>query len=281
MNIQTHSALRQMPLQYAGICDICGRPLAKGVHALYDLTAKTVRCLECSNELDAPDTLRSDPFGSDAGMAGASAQREYERRKTARENAIKGRHGRLLGGLIVALTEEPASIRAWARGASGERQLAAALAGIAGIHVLHDRRVPGTAGNIDHLVVAPAGVFVVDAKFYQGLVRIRDVGGFRKTNKRLYVGRWDCSQLAENMDWQVEAIRQALSAAHVDPLPPITPVLCFIHGDWPFFRPPDVYAGVRLEGERSLRALVAASGALDGATIDRLAHILARSLAVK
>lgn len=70
-----------------------------------------------------------------------------------------------------------------------------------GIRVLHDRRVPGTRGNIDHLVVAPAGIFVVDAKRYDGLIRVRDVGGLFKTNERLYVGRRalahrsPCSQL--------------------------------------------------------------------------------------
>ena len=30
--------------------------------------------------------------------------------------------------------------------------------------ILHDRRVPGSPANIDHLVIGPTGVFVVDAK---------------------------------------------------------------------------------------------------------------------
>ena len=64
---------------------------------------------------------------------------------------------------MLALTDDPQSTRAWARGARGEEELAAAVAEVPGVRVLHDRRVPGTRGNLDHLVLAPAGVFVVDA----------------------------------------------------------------------------------------------------------------------
>lgn len=39
---------------------------------------------------------------------------------------------------------------------------AAALAGVDGLRALHDRRVRDTPRNIDHIVVAAAGVFVVD-----------------------------------------------------------------------------------------------------------------------
>jgi hypothetical protein len=62
------------------------------------------------------------------------------------------------------VTSEPQSTRAWAIGAWGEEKLAEVLAGLDGLQVLHDRRVPGTRGNIDHIVIAPAGVFVVDPR---------------------------------------------------------------------------------------------------------------------
>ena len=60
---------------------------------------------------------------------------------------------------------------AWAIGARGEEKLAEALDSSL---ALHDRRVPGTKGNLDHIVVAPAGVFVVDAKHLQGRIEIRN-----------------------------------------------------------------------------------------------------------
>jgi hypothetical protein len=43
--------------------------------------------------------------------------------------------------------------------------------------VLNDRGVPGTRGNIHHIVIAPADVFVVDAKHLTVRIELRDKGG--------------------------------------------------------------------------------------------------------
>ena len=102
-----------------------------------------------------------------------------------------------------------------------------------GISLLHDRRAAGTRGNVDHLVIAPAGVFVVDAKRYEGLIRVRDVGGLLKVDERLFVGRRDCSTLADNMGRQVEAVERVLRSVPAKPLPPVIPVLCSVRGEWP------------------------------------------------
>jgi hypothetical protein len=142
----------------------------------------------------------------------------------------------------------------------------------------HDRRVRGTRGNIDHIVIAPAGIFIVDAKSYKGIIRIRDRGGFLRLDYRLYVGRRYCSKLADAMWWQVDAVMRALVDADEDPIPPITPVLCFVNGDWPIFRAPDEFEGVCLENERSIKNLVTRSVELDSAEIDRLTAILASAL---
>jgi hypothetical protein len=147
--------------------------------------------------------------------------------------------------------------------------------------VLHDRQAPGTPANIDHLVVAPAGVFVVDAKGHQGMIRIRDRGGLFRTDLRLYVGHRDCSDLAEDMGWQVAAVERVLRSADLKVMPPITPVLCFVNGEWPLFRPPDSYRGVRLESKRSIRELVTRGQVLDGAAIERLTRILANAFPTK
>ncbi len=76
------------------------------------------------------------------------------------------------------------------------------------------------------------------------------------------------------------AVENALRGAGVEPLPPITPVLCFIDADWPLISPPDVFRGVRLEGPRSLRRRLAGD-ALDDAAIARLARVLAAALPPK
>jgi hypothetical protein len=43
--------------------------------------------------------------------------------------------------------------------------------------VLHDRAIPGTRSNIDHIAVVPSGVWVIDTKQYRGRVQRRDRGG--------------------------------------------------------------------------------------------------------
>ena len=100
----------------------------------------------------------------DSGLAGGSAQREFEARRSARRERVRRRLGNVLGEVLLAVTNEPQSTRAWAQGAAGEAKLAAALVGVPNLMVLHDRRVARTRGNLDHLLIAPAGVFVVDAK---------------------------------------------------------------------------------------------------------------------
>lgn len=65
----------------------------------------------------------------------------------------------------------------WRRGAAGERTTAVLLEplALAGWVVLHDRRVPGMAANIDHLVASPSAVWVLDSKVWRGnLVRLGD-----------------------------------------------------------------------------------------------------------
>src|SRR5205807_2064796 len=118
--------------------------------------------------------------------------------------------------------------------------------------------------------------FVVDAKHYQGLIRIRDRGGLFRSDERLYVGSRDCSELAENMSWQVTAVRNALnSGAVVQQAVPVEPVLCFVDGEWPLFRPPESYKGVRLEGKRSIKKLVSREHMLDTPQIEQISRTLA------
>jgi len=65
----------------------------------------------------------------------------------------------------------------WQRGAAGERTTAALLEplALAGWVVLHDRRVPGMAANVDHLVAGSTVVWVLDSKVWRGdIVRLGD-----------------------------------------------------------------------------------------------------------
>ncbi|HET9781254.1 MAG TPA: nuclease-related domain-containing protein, partial [Candidatus Dormibacteraeota bacterium] len=163
----------------------------------------------------------------------------------------------------------------------GEQKLAEALAGVEGLRVLHDRRVPGTRGNIDHIVVSPAGVFVIDAKLYRGVIRVRDRGTLFKKDDRLYVGGRDCSRLAENMTWQVSAICSVLASVDVQYAGvPVQPVLCFVDGEWAFFTPSS-YKGVRLEGLRSIKKLLTSVQALNPVAVNAIAGILSNAFPPK
>ena len=188
---------RRLALRRSDFCANCGVELHAGTSGWWDSELRTVRCESCHNGV-----LRNANFGSDraassakearaiapkrSGIAGRSANEEYERRHLAREARIDAKFGKF-AGVIKFLTDDPQSITAWKKGSIGERKLAASLEENLGARaiLLHDRRVPGTRGNIDHLVVAGSGVWVVDAKNYSGLVQLRDVGGFFKIDNRL------------------------------------------------------------------------------------------------
>lgn len=65
----------------------------------------------------------------------------------------------------------------WARGAEGEEATARALGVLPAAEwtVFHDRRWPGRKlANVDHVVVGPPGVFVIDSKNWTGKVGVRD-----------------------------------------------------------------------------------------------------------
>jgi len=159
-----------------------------------------------------------------------------------------------------------------------EEAFGTALSRISGIVVLDDRRIPGSPSSIDHIVVGPAGVLVIGAKRYAGRIAMHNKGGLFHSERRLYVGRRDCSGLAERIAWQADAVAAALKASGAAVLPPVVAVLCFIAGNWPEGSPPSRYAGVRLESERSLQKLALRDRGLDSQSIERLARMLATAL---
>jgi hypothetical protein len=143
------------------------------------------------------------------GRPGASAHAEYRRRRAA-ERATWTRSLRWRAGVVLAAAmtvgllatqvapdlarllavvaaaglgwrlrfRPSAATRAWRRGAAGERRTARLVAPLErrGWAVLHDLAIPGTQANIDHLVIGPGGVVVVDSKRYRGRLRLDGYG---------------------------------------------------------------------------------------------------------
>jgi len=142
----------------------------------------------------------------DIGTAGASGRREYERRRAKREDAMRERHPRI-GNVLLKFQEAPAHEKAWATGARGEEELAACLARrCPKVIVLHDRRMPGSRANIDHLAVAPSGVLVIDAKRYKGKIEVRrPFFG----DAKLVIGGRDKTKLVDGLERQAAAVAAA------------------------------------------------------------------------
>ena len=75
-------------------------------------------------------------------------------------------------GILSGLTQLivlPNAVLAWNTGAEGETRTAEFLASLepAGFVVLHDRLMPASRANIDHVVVGPTGVFVIETRTTQ------------------------------------------------------------------------------------------------------------------
>jgi hypothetical protein len=64
----------------------------------------------------------------------------------------------------------------WQQGRAGEERVAQVLDGLAphGVRAVHDRSAPDSDANLDHVVVAPTGIFVIDAKNWAGTLAVRD-----------------------------------------------------------------------------------------------------------
>lgn len=148
------------------------------------------------------------PAMSGEDLAGRSAEQQA------------ARHRRRNPGSVFA--------RAYERGAAGERATAAVLNPLSGDGwwVLHDLAVPGSDANIDHIVVGPTGIFVVDSKHWSG--RAREGGG------TLWVGRHPKGHDVATLLWESERVREALGrTCNLEPravisltaAPPTRPVL--------------------------------------------------------
>ena len=88
---------------------------------------------------------------------------------------------------------------AWRRGAAGERRTARLLSPLErhGWAVLHDLAVPGSRANIDHLVIGPGGLFVIDSKHYRGRLQLDGSG-------RLWRGGYSLAPALRTVDLEAD-----------------------------------------------------------------------------
>jgi hypothetical protein len=121
------------------------------------------------------------------------------------------------GGLAYLLRfRATADTKAWRRGAKGERLTARRLRRLGrGWTVFHDLAIPSSRANVDHLVIGPPGVFLIDSKYYRGPLTLTPDGS-------LWHGRFTLTHVLATVRWEADVLTQVLGTT-------VTPMLC-IHG---------------------------------------------------
>jgi hypothetical protein len=185
------------------------------------------------------------------GQAGGSAEARWRRLRAAERGAwirtlpwrvaailgigagggvggglLAPRLGLVLGGLAVTAAGWGLRFRpspdavAWRRGAAGERRTARLLDPLErqGWAVLHDLAVPRSQANIDHLVIGPGGVLVIDSKQYRGRLQLDPTG-------RLWHGRYPLAPVVRAVEFEAGQAAQILP----DPGVAVVPIVA-IHG---------------------------------------------------
>lgn len=138
----------------------------------------------------------------------------------------------------------------WDAGAIGEERVAQVLNGLdrSTTRVLHDRLLePGRSkANIDHLVVSPAGAFLIDTKNWTGDVTVVQGSLFQHSTgagSRPY-----CK------NDELEKVRAAAARIRSETALPVTPVLCLAADDAEKFGSPQAVRDVPVVPINALRA---------------------------
>jgi hypothetical protein len=142
------------------------------------------------------------------------------------------------------------------------------------LRVLHDRRIPGSRANIDHLAVTPTGVYVIDAKKYRGRPHLKVEGELlRPRVEKLLVGSRNCTPVVDGVIKQVAIVRDLLDSST-----PVHGVLCFVEADWPLIGGSFTTRGVEALRPKKLYPKLRSDGPLDAETVAGLHRALAAAL---
>lgn len=184
------------------------------------------------------------------GLAGKSAQEEYQKRVRAREMRIVKKLGPRLGKILSLIISDNKSTRAWDKGSKGEivvGELLNELSQELSFFALHDRKIPGSKANIDHIFITDRGIFVIDSKNYQGLVKLKDSGGLFTSKEVLTVGGRDQTKLVEGVKNQVALVENALEKNRLGI--PVFGMLAFVDAEFPILFKPTEVDGVLINGK--------------------------------
>lgn len=263
-----------------GVCDSCGATLPEGIKGQWNSTTKTIRCLEHDVIAPPPDAAEeSSESGLNRGSAGKSANEKYTQLHATKEKNIRNRFGRFkrLGEVAVFLHDDSQKTTNWKVGAVGEEVVGARLdllAQEADFEVLHDRRRPPTKANIDHIIVTPAGVFVVDAKNYEGQIEVRRPGWFSGDPEQLFINGRNRTKIVDGVKKQVAQVESILVNSEIQI--PVFGVLTFVVGSLQLFIVQKKISGVFLSTQRGIEKILRQPGPHSVKDIKATAKLLAQ-----
>jgi hypothetical protein len=243
------------PLRFGGTCESCGAIIEKREVGWHDPVARKVRCGSCEPSSvetrprsEIPPAIQVNPVGGSAALREARARRDPK----------------------------------WTKGAAGEYLMDLSLHNHVneGAVILTDRQVPGTKSNIDHIVIAPSGVWIIDSKVWKGKIEYKSETK-KSTAKRLFVGGKDRTSAVEAIFNLVIPVAQVLGDQSV----PIKPALVFIEGDWSDISGARVLAGkpyqhlsVWISWPKAIWKKINEPGPLDADAVKRIGAELDKAL---
>ncbi len=147
-----------------------------------------------------------------------------------------------------------------------------------GVVSLHNRRVPGRRGRMEHIAVGAAGIYVVDVlHFKNASIEVRPADGPHAGTDDLVVGGRVLTPAARAVAQRVEVLRMILLSAGLADVP-VTGALCFVDGLLPLSVSDLQVEGMHVLRPSGLTALVAAAGSISPRDCETLREFLAQRL---
>jgi hypothetical protein len=263
-------AIRRITLRRPGTCALCQEPVAAGSPAWWNPDRQTVTCPGCAD---------GDGVVVSSGVAGGSARANAERLRADQQerHAQLKRDRPVVGRILLAVRDEPEAGASWAKGARGEEEYGCGLDRMAAapdhaINVLHDRRIPRSKANIDHIVITADGVWVVDTKRYRSARVGKTIS---PDGPKLVVDGRTETRLVNAVKRQVGLVRDALPGC--DEVP-VRGALCFVDAEFSLFAKPFAIDGIVVSWGRALNQQhLLATGPFDAEDRAALQRHLARS----
>ena len=219
--------------------------MEQGAWSYWERERLGISCCPCVESVDTAAT--------GAEPAASAAQRDYE----LRDYRVRGYEAR---------PQRVATPPALSSDAAVDRILDEVAA--EGVLVLHGRRVPNLRATIDHVAVAPTGVYVIATRSAEGSIAVLRRSFSRKHD--LYVGKKRCTAWVSALATPFDAVHRALAGESI----PMWPTVATVHVEWPSVPWSFTIEGVTVVSWPTLRKQLGKPGRLQPETIERLAQTL-------